>query len=214
MVTFCYGIRNLPKAAALTRRTPRNPRLIACAPCFLALLGAAFKKNGSRPTAALAVHDRATPDERFIAVCGLIEAAAADAYNNFVRKAVQWTRRSAFGHPAHAPAWVQAPRTARDKARNGSARDRRVKSSPQPDMEQDTHMARTNEWADKILGLLKGGNTTAAVAQIKVAPSVKDLKALHTAMLVGRLSGRWRDVDAAVEDNLALLSAPRLHRAP
>jgi hypothetical protein len=80
--------------------------------------------------------------------------------------------------------------------------------------EQDTHMARANAWADKILGLLKSGNTTAAIAQIKVAPSVKDLKALHTALLVGRLTGRWRDVDAAVEDNLALLSAPRLHRAP
>lgn len=75
-------------------------------------------------------------------------------------------------------------------------------------------MARTNLWADKVLGLLKGGNTTAAVAQIKVAPTVKDLQALQTAMIMGRLTGRWRDVDTAVEDNLALLSAPRLHRAP
>lgn len=75
-------------------------------------------------------------------------------------------------------------------------------------------MARTNVWADKVLALLKGGNTTAAVAQIKVAPTVKDLKALQTAMIMGRLTGRWRDVDTAVEDNLALLSAPRLHRAP
>jgi hypothetical protein len=75
-------------------------------------------------------------------------------------------------------------------------------------------MARANEWADKVMGLIKGGNTAAAVAQIKVAPSVKDLKALHTALILGRFTGRWRDVDAAVEDNLALLSAPRLHRAP
>lgn len=75
-------------------------------------------------------------------------------------------------------------------------------------------MARNNVWADKVLALLKGGNTTAAVAQIKVAPTVKDLKALQTAMIMGRLTGRWRDVDTAVEDNLALLSAPRLHRAP
>ncbi len=75
-------------------------------------------------------------------------------------------------------------------------------------------MARTNEWAEKVLGLLKGGNTAASIAQIKVAPSVKDLKALQTAMIVGRLTGRWQDVDAAVQDNLALLSAPRLHRSP
>ena len=75
-------------------------------------------------------------------------------------------------------------------------------------------MARTNEWAGKVLALIKGGNSAAAIAQIKVAPSVKDLKALHTTMVVGKLTGRWRDVDAAIEDNLALLSAPRLHRSP
>ncbi len=75
-------------------------------------------------------------------------------------------------------------------------------------------MARTNDWTSRILVLLKGGNTGAAVAQIKVAPTVKDLKALKAAMIVEKLTGRWRDVDAAVDDNLALLSAPRLHRAP
>ena len=76
-------------------------------------------------------------------------------------------------------------------------------------------MARNSSvWADKVLALVRAGNTGAAVAQIKVAPSVKDLKALQTAMIVGRLTGRWRDVDEAVQDNLALLSAPRLHRAP
>ena len=75
-------------------------------------------------------------------------------------------------------------------------------------------MARTNEWAGKVLVLVKGGNTAAAVAQIKVAPSVKDLKALHAAMIVHKLTGRWRDVDAAIADNTATLSAPRLHRSP
>ncbi len=75
-------------------------------------------------------------------------------------------------------------------------------------------MARTNEWAGKVLALIKGGNTSAAIAQIKVAPSVKDLKALHSEMVMARLTGRWRDVDAAIEDNLALLAAPRLHRSP
>ncbi|WP_028602132.1 hypothetical protein [Ottowia thiooxydans] len=75
-------------------------------------------------------------------------------------------------------------------------------------------MAKTNQWADKVLALIKGGNSAASIAQIKVAPSVKDLKALHTAMVIGKLTGRWRDVDSAIEDSLALLSAPRLHRSP
>lgn len=33
-------------------------------------------------------------------------------------------------------------------------------------------------------------------------------------MLAGTLTGRWRDVDAANDDSLTLLSAPRLHRSP
>jgi hypothetical protein len=75
-------------------------------------------------------------------------------------------------------------------------------------------MARSSEWASKVLGLVRGGNTDAAIAQIKVAPTVKDLKALHAAMIVHRLTGRWRDVDDAIADNTAALSAPRLHRSP
>lgn len=75
-------------------------------------------------------------------------------------------------------------------------------------------MARANEWAGKVMALLKGGNPAAAIAQIKVAPSVKDLKALQTLLATTPFKGRWRDVDAAVADNLAALSAPRLHRSP
>lgn len=75
-------------------------------------------------------------------------------------------------------------------------------------------MARPNEWASKILALTKSNNRAAAIAQIKVAPTVKDLKALQSAMISDQLVGRWPDVDVAVDDNLALLSAPRLHRAP
>jgi hypothetical protein len=52
------------------------------------------------------------------------------------------------------------------------------------------------------------------IAQIKVAPTVKDLQALQTAVTLAKLNGRWRQVDEALDDNLALLSAPRLHRAP
>lgn len=75
-------------------------------------------------------------------------------------------------------------------------------------------MARANDWASKVMALVNGGNATAAIAQIKVAPSVKDLKALHTIMTLSRMTGKHRNVDAAIEENLALLSAPRLHRSP
>ena len=75
-------------------------------------------------------------------------------------------------------------------------------------------MARTNEWATKVLAVLKAGNPGAAIAQIKVAPNVKDLKALQAALAASPFAGRWRDVDAAIEDNISALSAPRLHRAP
>jgi hypothetical protein len=75
-------------------------------------------------------------------------------------------------------------------------------------------MARTNEWAGKVMTLLKGGNPAAAIAQIRVAPSVKDLKALQAVLAAAPYKGRWRDVDTAVADNIDALSAPRLHRSP
>ena len=76
-------------------------------------------------------------------------------------------------------------------------------------------MARNSSvWADKVLALIRAGNTSAAVAQIKVAPSVKDLRALQAAIIVHRFQGRWPAVDTAIADNLDLLSAPRLHRSP
>lgn len=75
-------------------------------------------------------------------------------------------------------------------------------------------MSRASEWSNKVLALVKGGNTSAAIAQIKVAPTVKDLRQLQAALAAAGLAGRWRDLDAAVTDNLALLSAPRLHRSP
>lgn len=75
-------------------------------------------------------------------------------------------------------------------------------------------MAKQSEWPGKVLALIKGGNAAAAIAQIKVAPSVKELRQLEAALDKARLKGRWRDVDLAIEENLALLAAPRLHRSP
>ena len=64
------------------------------------------------------------------------------------------------------------------------------------------------------MALVNSGNTAAAISQIKVAPSVKDLKALQILFTGSRLTSKYRNVDQAITDNLALLSAPRLHRAP
>ena len=64
------------------------------------------------------------------------------------------------------------------------------------------------------MALINGGNTAAAIAQIKVAPSVKDLKSLQTIVTLSRMAGKYRNVDAAISENLELLSAPRLHRSP
>lgn len=75
-------------------------------------------------------------------------------------------------------------------------------------------MARTTPWHEKVIALLRAGNPSAAVAQIKVAPGVRELRALEKALAAARLAGRWKDVDAAVADSIQALSAPRLHRSP
>ena len=61
---------------------------------------------------------------------------------------------------------------------------------------------------------MRAGNPSAAIAQIKVAPSVRELKALEKAMGAAQLAGRWRDVDVAIAQSLQALSSPRLHRSP
>ena len=75
-------------------------------------------------------------------------------------------------------------------------------------------MARPSPWPDKVLALLRAGNPAAAIAQIKVAPGVRELQALEKAVAAAKLAGRWRDVDAAITESLQALAAPRLHRSP
>ena len=75
-------------------------------------------------------------------------------------------------------------------------------------------MTRANEWAGKVLALLKGSNIDGALAQIKVAPSVRDLTHLRTAIAAGGFSGRWPTVDETITDQVDALAAPRLHRSP
>ena len=75
-------------------------------------------------------------------------------------------------------------------------------------------MARPSPWPEKVLAVLRAGNPGAAIAQIKVAPTVRDLQALQKSLTAAQLAGRWRDVDAAIAESLQALSAPRLHRSP
>jgi hypothetical protein len=76
------------------------------------------------------------------------------------------------------------------------------------------NMSRQSVWATKVLCLIKGGNSTAAIAQIKVAPTVKDLQDLRKMLSAAKLLASHPNVDAATDDMIAALSAPRLHRAP
>ena len=64
------------------------------------------------------------------------------------------------------------------------------------------------------MALLRAGNPDAAIAQIRVAPSARDLKALEKAMTAAQLAGRWSNVDSAIRESILALSAPRLHRSP
>ncbi|MGV3570435.1 MAG: hypothetical protein ACO1PB_07535 [Ramlibacter sp.] len=75
-------------------------------------------------------------------------------------------------------------------------------------------MASRSPWPDKVIALLRAGNPAGAVAQIKVAPGVRELKALEKALAAAQLAGKWRDVDLAIAESLQALSAPRLHRSP
>jgi hypothetical protein len=77
-----------------------------------------------------------------------------------------------------------------------------------------TALARPSPWPDKVIALLRAGNPAAAIAQIKVAPSVGELRALAKALATAQLAGKWSDVDIAITESLQALSAPRLHRSP
>jgi len=75
-------------------------------------------------------------------------------------------------------------------------------------------MTRPTPWAGKIAALIKANNVAAALAQIKVAPSVRELQQLermvdaHAGLVVDRR------LLEAIADQLQALSHPRLHRSP
>ena len=74
-------------------------------------------------------------------------------------------------------------------------------------------MNRQSVWATKVATIIQSGNSQAAIAQIKVAPTVKDLQQLRK-LLRAQKRPLDRLVDEAIEANMALLNAPRLHRSP
>lgn len=80
--------------------------------------------------------------------------------------------------------------------------------------EKEYDMSRQSIWATKVAALIKGGNSSAAIAQIKVAPTVKDLQDLRKLLTTANLLKAHPNVDAASNDMIAALSAPRLHRSP
>lgn len=75
-------------------------------------------------------------------------------------------------------------------------------------------MSRYSVWATKVAALIQGGNSSAALAQIKVAPTVKDLRDLRTLLSGANLLAKHPNVDAATADQIVALSSPRLHRSP
>jgi len=78
-------------------------------------------------------------------------------------------------------------------------------------------MARNpNEWTQKIMALVKAGNAPAATAQIRVAPTVADLKRLQTALAApgAPAAAAAKTLHTVVEEQIVALSAPRLHRSP
>ncbi len=75
-------------------------------------------------------------------------------------------------------------------------------------------MSRQSLWAPKVAKLIQGGNVAAALAQIKVAPTVRDLQQLRVQLGAAGLLVKYRNVDEATSDQIVALSAPRLHRSP
>ncbi len=75
-------------------------------------------------------------------------------------------------------------------------------------------MAHKSVWAPKVLALIQSGNTSAAMLQIKVAPSVKDVQELRKLLGKAQLLARHPDVDRCTQDSIDALLGPRLHRSP
>lgn len=70
------------------------------------------------------------------------------------------------------------------------------------------------EWVTKMMALVKSGNTSATLAQIKATTSSKDLRHLHTALEKAQMLTRIPGLETAINDQLQALASPRLSRSP
>lgn len=75
-------------------------------------------------------------------------------------------------------------------------------------------MAKQSIWATKVAAIIQGGNAGAALAQIKVAPTVKDVQQLRALLIANGQLARNKAIDDATSDQIVALSSPRLHRSP
>lgn len=75
-------------------------------------------------------------------------------------------------------------------------------------------MGKQSIWATKVAAIIQGGNAGAALAQIKVAPTVKDLQQLRALLIANGQLARNKSIDDATNDQIVALSSPRLHRSP
>lgn len=75
-------------------------------------------------------------------------------------------------------------------------------------------MSRPSIWATKVAALIQGGNSAAALAQIKVAPTVQDLQQLRAILTAAKLLSRYQNIEQTIADQIVALSSPRLHRSP
>lgn len=75
-------------------------------------------------------------------------------------------------------------------------------------------MSRSNVWATKVAALIQGGNSAAALEQIKVAPTVKDLEQLRSLLSAANALKRYQNVEQTIADQIVTLSSSRLHRSP
>lgn len=71
-----------------------------------------------------------------------------------------------------------------------------------------------NAWALKVLGLVRGGNLEAALAQTQVAPSAADIERLQAQLKTLPPAPGLKRFAEQVEDARVLMAAPRLHRSP
>lgn len=70
------------------------------------------------------------------------------------------------------------------------------------------------EWVVKMLALIKSGNISAAVAQIKATTSSKDVRQLLAALSKTRQLAGLAAVELAITDQLRALASPRMSRSP